>query len=70
MWLFRGARNGNDLVRFDLVRFDQVRPLSSWHVGIDFLIICGPMYPCSDAELVAAVSEAEAIGIIQANRRK
>jgi NAD(P)H-dependent flavin oxidoreductase YrpB (nitropropane dioxygenase family) len=27
------------------------------HVGIDFSIICGPMYPCSNPELVAAVSE-------------
>ncbi len=28
-------------------------------------IICGPMYPCSNPELVAAVSEAGGIGIVQ-----
>ena len=28
-------------------------------------IICGPMYPCSNPELVAAVSETGAIGIVQ-----
>ncbi|APJ02711.1 NAD(P)H-dependent flavin oxidoreductase [Silvanigrella aquatica] len=34
-------------------------------VGIEFPIICGAMYPCSNPELVAAVSEAGGIGIIQ-----
>jgi nitronate monooxygenase len=33
--------------------------------GIDHPIICGAMYPCSNPELVAAVSEAGGIGIIQ-----
>lgn len=33
--------------------------------GIRVPIICGPMYPCSNPELVAAVSEAGGIGIIQ-----
>jgi nitronate monooxygenase len=33
--------------------------------GILFPIICGPMYPCSNPELVAAVSEAGALGIVQ-----
>ena len=33
--------------------------------GIIFPIICGPMYPCSNPELVAAVSEAGALGIVQ-----
>ncbi len=28
-------------------------------------LICGPMYPCSNPELVAAVSEAGALGVIQ-----
>lgn len=28
-------------------------------------LICGPMYPCSNPELVAAVSEAGALGIVQ-----
>lgn len=34
-------------------------------VGIEYPIICGAMYPCSNPELVAAVSEAGGIGIIQ-----
>jgi nitronate monooxygenase len=33
--------------------------------GIDIPIICGAMYPCSNVELVAAVSEAGGIGIVQ-----
>ncbi|HEX8725590.1 MAG TPA: nitronate monooxygenase [Gemmatimonadaceae bacterium] len=34
-------------------------------VGIDVPLICGAMYPCSNPELVAAVSEAGAIGVVQ-----
>lgn len=34
-------------------------------VGIKYPIICGAMYPCSNPELVSAVSEAGGIGIIQ-----
>lgn len=34
-------------------------------VGVEYPIICGPMYPCSNPELVAAVSEAGGIGIVQ-----
>jgi nitronate monooxygenase len=33
--------------------------------GIAVPLICGAMYPCSNPELVAAVSEAGAIGIVQ-----
>ncbi len=33
--------------------------------GIDIPLICGAMYPCSNPELVAAVSEAGGLGIIQ-----
>lgn len=33
--------------------------------NIDLPIICGPMYPCSNPELVAAVSETGALGIVQ-----
>ncbi len=33
--------------------------------GIEVPLICGAMYPCSNPELVAAVSEAGGIGIIQ-----
>jgi len=35
------------------------------HVGIDVPLICGAMYPCSNPELIAAVSAAGGIGIIQ-----
>lgn len=35
------------------------------HAGIEVPLVCGAMYPCSNPELVAAVSEAGGIGIIQ-----
>ena len=35
------------------------------HAGVQYPIICGPMYPCSNPELVAAASESGALGIIQ-----
>lgn len=35
------------------------------HARVDVPLICGPMYPCSNPELVAAVSEAGGIGIVQ-----
>jgi nitronate monooxygenase len=35
------------------------------HAGIDVPLICGAMYPCSNPELVAAVSDAGGIGIVQ-----
>ena len=34
-------------------------------VGIDVPLICGAMYPCSNPELIAAVSAAGGIGIVQ-----
>ena len=34
-------------------------------LGIEVPLICGPMYPCSNIELVASVSEAGGIGIVQ-----
>ena len=34
-------------------------------LGIEIPLICGPMYPCSNPELVAAVSESGGIGVIQ-----
>jgi nitronate monooxygenase len=33
--------------------------------GVDVPIVCGAMYPCGNPELVAAVSEAGGIGIVQ-----
>lgn len=35
------------------------------HSGVQVPLICGPMYPCSNPELVAAVSEAGGLGIVQ-----
>ncbi len=35
------------------------------HVGASVPLICGAMYPCSNPELVATVSEAGGIGVIQ-----
>lgn len=35
------------------------------HSGVEHPVICGPMYPCSNPELVAAASEAGALGVIQ-----
>src|SRR6185295_5918341 len=34
-------------------------------LGIEVPLLCGAMYPCSNPELVAAVSEAGGIGVIQ-----
>ena len=34
-------------------------------IGIEVPLICGAMYPCSNAELVAAVSAAGGIGVVQ-----
>ncbi len=34
-------------------------------LGITYPLICGAMYPCSNPELVAAVSEAGGIGVVQ-----
>jgi nitronate monooxygenase len=33
--------------------------------GVEVPLICGPMYPCSNPELVAAVSEAGGLGMLQ-----
>ncbi|HUQ52341.1 MAG TPA: nitronate monooxygenase, partial [Gammaproteobacteria bacterium] len=35
------------------------------HAGAQVPLICGPMYPCSNPELVAAVSEAGGLGVVQ-----
>jgi nitronate monooxygenase len=43
-------------------RFDT--PLTR-HAGIEVPLLCGAMYPCSNPELVAAASEAGALGIVQ-----
>lgn len=43
----------------------NLKNIFTQHAHIDIPIICGPMYPCSNPELVAAVSETGAIGIVQ-----
>ncbi|HIB09082.1 MAG TPA: nitronate monooxygenase, partial [Gemmatimonadetes bacterium] len=35
------------------------------HAATQVPLICGPMYPCSNPELVAAASDAGAIGVVQ-----
>ncbi len=35
------------------------------HAGVEIPLICGPMYPCSNPELVAAVSGAGGLGVVQ-----
>ncbi len=35
------------------------------HAGVEIPLICGPMYPCSNPELVAAVSKAGGLGVYQ-----
>ncbi len=35
------------------------------HAQVQVPLLCGPMYPCSNPELVAAVSEAGGLGIVQ-----
>jgi nitronate monooxygenase len=36
-----------------------------FHSGVEVPLICGAMYPCSNPELVAAVSEAGGLGVVQ-----
>jgi nitronate monooxygenase len=42
-----------------------IRTRVTEQLGIEVPILCGAMYPCSNPELVAAASEAGAIGVIQ-----
>ncbi len=44
---------------------DRLRTRFTEQVGIEVPLICGAMYPCSNPELVAAVSDAGGIGIVQ-----
>jgi nitronate monooxygenase len=43
----------------------SARPGLCATLGIEVPLICGAMYPCSNPELVAAVSEAGGVGIVQ-----
>ena len=47
-------------------RSPKIETLFTRQAGIALPIICGPMYPCSNPELVAAASEAGALGVVQA----
>lgn len=51
-----------DTPRIDTPRIDT--PLTR-ALGIDVPLICGAMYPCSNVDLVAAVSAAGGIGVVQ-----
>src|ERR1017187_9282660 len=44
---------------------DAMKTVFTEAAGIEVPLICGPMYPCSNPELVAAVSEAGGIGVVQ-----
>ncbi|HAT38267.1 MAG TPA: 2-nitropropane dioxygenase, partial [Gemmatimonadetes bacterium] len=37
----------------------------TYDAGISVPLICGPMYPCSNVELVAAASNAGGLGVVQ-----
>ncbi len=43
----------------------MMNTLFTEQAGVEFPIICGAMYPCSNPELVAAVSEAGGLGMVQ-----
>src|SRR5512137_1856947 len=44
---------------------DRIETALTRAAGIDVPILCGAMYPCSNPELVAAVSAAGGLGIVQ-----
>jgi nitronate monooxygenase len=46
-------------------RVERLETALTRHAGIEVPLICGAMYPCSNPELVAAVSDAGGIGIVQ-----
>lgn len=44
---------------------DPVATAFTRHAGVRVPLLCGPMYPCSNPELVAAVSKAGGLGVFQ-----
>jgi nitronate monooxygenase len=44
---------------------NSLRTAFTRQVGIEVPLVCGAMYPCSNPELVAAVSDAGGIGVVQ-----
>lgn len=49
----------------DLRQHIQMSTPFTEHAGIEVPLICGAMYPCGNPELVAAVSDAGGLGIVQ-----
>ena len=49
----------------DLIATMSSKDLFLKHTGVEIPIICGPMFPCSNPELVAAASQAGAMGVVQ-----
>ena len=43
----------------------MIRTRLTEHADIEYPIICGAMYPCSNPELIAAASEGGGIAIVQ-----
>ena len=44
---------------------DPLQTAFTRHAGVALPLICGAMYPCSNPELVAAVSQAGGLGVVQ-----
>src|ERR1700730_13641419 len=66
-WRNRGAGQGslaNRAFQIDMELSEAAKRFLT-HAGIEVPLICGAMYPCSNPELIAAVSEAGGIGIVQ-----
>ena len=49
----------------DRCRGERVKTAFTEAAGVEVPLICGAMYPCSNPELVAAVSEAGGLGVVQ-----
>ena len=52
-------------VEFGAPQTRRMKTAFTAQVGVDVPLICGAMYPCSNPELVAAVSAAGGIGVVQ-----
>jgi nitronate monooxygenase len=48
-----------------LITLTTLSTLLTQHARVEIPLICGAMYPCSNPELVAAASDAGALGIVQ-----
>ena len=63
MWFQNGSSSGT----FSLLTGSDLLVVTrlTQDAGIEYPIICGAMYPCSNPELVAAASEGGGIAIVQ-----